>query len=97
MNQKVTCFTRTRPPPEIHHRADCPIHGTAALKARIDRARRTRHQARLVHAGKILAAGPWRDDHLAAVVDRNRIKDYQREHGVEGAAEIHSRVEGGAS
>ena len=69
----------------------------AELHRRMDRARRTRHQARLVQNGEVIAAGPWRSDHLAAVVDRNRIRQYQQEHNVAGSAEIHSRLVGGAS
>ena len=69
---------------------------TADLHARLDRARRTRHQARLVQDGQILAAGPWRSDHLAAVVDRRRILDHIEEHRVAGSAEIASMVVGGA-
>ena len=70
---------------------------TDDLHARLDRARRTRHQARLIADGQTLAAGPWRSDHLAAVVDRNRIRQYQQEHNVAGAAEIESRIFGGAA
>jgi hypothetical protein len=71
-------------------------HEAADHRARLARARRTRHQARLIADGQTLAAGPWRSDHLAAVVDRNRIRQYQREHGIDGAAEIASDVQGGA-
>lgn len=66
---------------------------TAELHRRMDRARRTRHQARLIANGEVIAAGPWRDDHLAAVVDRRRILDYLQEHGAAGSAEIASRVD----
>ena len=69
----------------------------AEYHARIDRARRTQHQARLVQNGEVIAAGPWRTDHLAAVVDRRRIEDYLQENSVDGVAEIASRVNGGTS
>ena len=69
----------------------------ADLHARLDRARRTRHQARLIADGQTVAAGPWRSDHLAAVVDRRRILDYIEENNVAGAAEIESRIFGGAA
>ncbi len=69
----------------------------AELHRRMDRARRTRHQARLIADGQTLAAGPWRSDHLAAVVDRNRIRQYQQENNVAGAAEIASMVMGGSA
>ena len=81
----------------IHRKDDCPQHGTAALRARIDRARRTRHQARLIADGQIVASGPWRSDHLAAVVDQRRISDYMTDHGVAGQAEISTMIEGGAA
>ena len=68
----------------------------AELHRRLDRARRTRHQARLIADGQILAAGPWRSDHLAAVVDRRRILDHIEQARVAGSAEIHSTVVGGA-
>lgn len=79
---------------ETVSRADCPQHGTAATQARMQRARRTRHQARLVKDGQIIAAGPWRSDHLAAVCDRTRIREYQDDHGVAGQAEIASMALG---
>ena len=69
----------------------------AELHRRLDRARRTRHQARLVADGQIIAAGPWRSDHLAAVVDRRRILDHVQETGRSGSAEIASMVVGGAA
>ena len=69
----------------------------ADLHRRMERARRTRHQARLVQDGQILAAGPWRSDHLAAVVDRRRILDYLTENSAAGSAEIHSAVMGGSA
>ena len=92
--QPCTCHQTEH---ETVSRADCPIHGRAALHARMQRARRTRHQARLVQDGRILAAGPWRSDHLAAVVDRRRITDYMTDHGVAGKAEISTMIEGGAA
>ena len=82
---------------EVFAPADCPVNGTAATQSRMQRARRTRHQARLIQDGRILAAGPWRSDHLAAVVDRRRITDYMTDHGVAGKAEISTMIEGGAS
>ena len=69
----------------------------AELHRRMDRARRTQHQARLVQNGEVIAAGPWRSDHLAAVVDRRRILDHLQETGLSGSAEIHSMVVGGAA
>ena len=69
----------------------------AELHRRMDRARRTRHQARLIADGQTLAAGPWRSDHLAAVVDRRRILDHLQETGRSGSAEIASMVMGGAA
>ena len=69
----------------------------ADLHARMQRARRTRHQARLIADGQTVAAGPWRSDHLAAVVDRNRIRQYQQENDLAGAAEIASEIFGGAA
>ena len=79
---------------ETARRADCPAHGTAALQARMQRARRTRHQARLVQDGRVIASGPWRSDHLAAVCDRTRIWEYQTDHGVAGQAQIASMALG---
>lgn len=79
---------------EIISRADCPIHGRAALHARLQRARRMRHQARLVQDGRVLIAGPWRSDHLAAVCDRTRIREYQESIGATGQAEVTSMVMG---
>ena len=67
------------------------------VRARLERARRTRHQARLIADGQIVASGPWRSDHLAAVVDRNRIREYQQHHQVVGQAEISTMVMGVAS
>ena len=69
----------------------------ADLHRRMDRARRTQHQARLVQNGEVIAAGPWRSDHLQAVVDRRRIEDYLQENSIDGVAEIASRVNGGTS
>ena len=92
--QPCTCHQTDH---ETVSRADCPIHGTAALRARLERARRTRHQARLIADGQIVASGPWRSDHLAAVCDRTRIKEYQANHGVAGQAEIATDVAGGAA
>ena len=78
----------------VHRHDDCPQHGTAALRARLERARRTRHQARLIADGKIVASGPWRDDHLRAVCDRTRIREYQESTGTAGQAEISTMVMG---
>lgn len=69
---------------------------TDTLHARLARARRMRHQARLIQDGRVVAAGPWRSDHLAAVVDRNRIRQYQREQSLPGAAEITTTIGGEA-
>ena len=69
----------------------------AEYHARLDRARRTRHQARLVQNGEVIAAGPWRSDHLAAVVDRRRILDYLTENNAAGSAEIATQLLGGSS
>ena len=77
---------------EIHAPADCPVNGSAATRARMQRARQTRHQARLVKDGQILVAGPWRSDHLDAVCDRTRIREYMQDHGVVGQAQIASAV-----
>ncbi len=62
----------------------------AAFRAKLARARRMRHQARLIVDGEIQTAGPWRDDHLAAVCDRRRILDYIEEQRIDGRAEIAS-------
>ena len=72
----------------IYRQDDCPTHGTAALRARLERARRTRHQARLIADGQIVASGPWRSDHLQAVCDRTRIKEYMTANSINGQAEI---------
>ena len=73
---------------EIFRQDDCPQHGTAALRARLERARRTRHQARLIADGKIVASGPWRDDHLRAVCDRARLREYIAANSINGRAEV---------
>lgn len=96
-NQQATACTCHQTETYTHRPASCPAHGTAALQVRLDRAKRTRHQARLVQDGRVLIAGPWRSDHLAAVVDRRRILDHVQETGVSGSAEIHSAVVGGAA
>ena len=69
---------------------------TDTLHARLARARRMRHQARLIQDGRVVAAGPWRSDHLAAVVDRRRIVDYIEEQAVPGTAEITTTIGGEA-
>ena len=67
------------------------------LQERIDRARHTKYQARLIAGGQVLAAGPWRSDHLAAVVDRRRILDYLEEQAFTGTAEICSQIDAGGA